>query len=37
LGDGPAHCCLITIIDEATLTTVLSERSVAQNQEQAEK
>jgi hypothetical protein len=37
LRDGPAHCCLIAIIDEATLTTVLSKRSVAQDQEQAEK
>jgi hypothetical protein len=29
LGDGPAHCCLITIVDEAALTTVLSKYAVA--------
>jgi hypothetical protein len=29
LGDGPAHCCLITIIDEAALTTILSKHAVA--------
>jgi hypothetical protein len=37
LGDGPTHCSFIAIIDEATLTTILSERSVAQDQEQAKK